>query len=72
MKHERLIRHMMWVACLSRGEAEACLRDAKAGREWSGEAVNHFGGTGAVIRAAVRTRKRAHKAWEATSTIQAA
>ena len=56
MKHYRLVRLMQFVACLSPGEAQACIRDYRAGFEYSSEAVNHFGGTRAVIMAAVRLR----------------
>jgi hypothetical protein len=55
-RYPRLLRAMKWVAVLSDGEAEACLRDYKAGLDYSGEAVNHFGGTKAVIERAIATR----------------
>lgn len=51
-----LLRAMKWVACLSQGEATACLRDYREGRPFSGEAVNEYGGTEAVIEAAWRKR----------------
>lgn len=57
-KYPRLIRAMQFVACLSLGEALACLRDYKAGYDYSGEAVNHFGGTQAVLARAASYRIR--------------
>lgn len=54
----RLIHAMQWVACLSSGEAESCVRDYLEGRMYSGEAVNHFGGTQAVLQAAAREKVR--------------
>lgn len=50
------IRLVQYVACLSLGEATACIRDYREGRLYSGEAVNHFGGTQAVINRAVALR----------------
>ena len=55
-RYMRLERLMMFAACLSRGESHACIRDFKAGRAYSGEAVNHYGGTRAVMDAALRLR----------------
>lgn len=55
-RYPRIIRLMQFAACLSRGEASACIRDFKAGRAYSGEAVNHYGGTRAVIDAVLRLR----------------
>lgn len=54
----RLIHAMQWVACLSHNEAESCLRDYLEGRKYSGEAVNHFGGTQVVLQAAARANVR--------------
>lgn len=63
----RVILGAQWAACLSWGEAIACIRDYKAGREYSGEAVNHFGGTRIVLqRAATRpARQYARDRWHA-------
>ena len=55
-RYPRLLAAMQWVAILSPGEAACCIRDYKAGRDWSGEAVNHFGGTRAVLQRAWETR----------------
>lgn len=57
-RYPRLLAAMQWVACLSDGEAIACIRDFKAGLAYSGEAVNHFGGTDVVIHCAIRERVR--------------
>jgi hypothetical protein len=58
-RYPRLLRAMKWVAVLSDGEALACLRDYKAGLAYSGEAVNHFGGTKKVIERAIACREPA-------------
>jgi hypothetical protein len=58
-RYPRLLRAMRWVAVLSDGEALACLRDYKAGFDYSGEAVNHFGGTKTVIERAIACREPA-------------
>lgn len=55
-RYRRFIRLMQWAACLSEGEAACCIRDYRNGLEYSGEAVNHFGGTRAVILGAARLR----------------
>jgi len=47
---------MQTAACLSRGEAISCLRFYMRGDKWAGEAVNHFGGTRAVITRAIQIR----------------
>lgn len=52
----RLLRLVKWVGILSDGEAEACVRDYREGRVYSGEAVNHFGGTRRLIERAVKFR----------------
>lgn len=54
MKH--LVQLMMFAACLSESEARNCLRDYRAGHKFSGEAVNHYGGTYAVVFRAVELR----------------
>lgn len=56
-RYPRLLHAMRWVACLSRTEAAACLRDFRLGMQWSGEAVNHFGGCRVVIQRAIATRQ---------------
>jgi len=55
-RYPRLIAALQWVACLSWGEAVTCIRDYQEGRDYSGEAVNHFGGTR-------ETLERASRAW---------
>ena len=57
-RYPRLIWCLMWAACLSEGEASACIRDYRAGLAYSGEAVNHYGGTKAALRRASRARVR--------------
>lgn len=65
-KTARLLRNVQWVACLSEGEALACIRDYRAARDtqnsdllrWGGgEAVTHYGGPAAVIARAVVMRQ---------------
>jgi hypothetical protein len=58
-KYSRLLANMRWAAMLSNGEALACLRDYRAGDKYSGEAVNHYGGTVAVVKAAASLRTNA-------------
>jgi len=60
----RLRKLVQWVAILSTGEADACIRDYRAGYDYSGEAVNHFGGTRAVITRAVAMRCALRDIWE--------
>ena len=55
-KYPRLIRLMQFVACLSTSEAACCIRDHRNGFSYGGEAVNHYGGTLAVLQAAIRLR----------------
>ena len=57
-RYPRLCKAMRWAAILTPSEAGACIRDYRQGLEYSGEAVNHFGGTKAVIKAAIKARKR--------------
>jgi hypothetical protein len=40
---------MRGIALLSGTEAAICIRDLKAGRRWSVEAVNEYGGTRKVL-----------------------
>lgn len=55
-RYPRLIRAACNAAILCTTEAIACIRDYAAGMPTSGEAVNHFGGTRAVL-------SRAASAW---------
>ena len=45
LHYPRLVRAMREIATLKSVEAAACIRDFKAGRRWSGQVVNHYGGT---------------------------
>ncbi len=54
--YPRLVRAMCWYSILSITEACAAIRDYKRGSNWSGEAVDHAGGTRCVIRDAVAWR----------------
>lgn len=54
MKH--LTQLMMFAACLSESEARVCIANYRAGLNFAGEAVNHYGGTRAVIFSAVELR----------------
>lgn len=58
VRYPRLIHALQFVACLSEGEAISCIRDYQRGDSYSGEAVNHFGGTRAVISRAARADSR--------------
>lgn len=55
-RYPLVIRAMKFVALLTNGEATACIEAIKRGDEWSSEAVDHFGGTRAVLEAAWRRR----------------
>ncbi len=55
-----LLRTMRWVACLSIGEAIACLDSHKRGDNYSSEAVNAFGGTRRVLQQAWEKRHYAN------------
>lgn len=63
-KYPRLIRAMMWQACLSQSEAIACLwvylgtRNLQHMSDYSGEAVGHYGGARRVVADAIRNRHR--------------
>jgi hypothetical protein len=59
-RYPRLIRAMQWAAILSDYEALDCIRAIQEKRG-SGEAVSHFGGPVAVLRAAIRCRRYALK-----------
>lgn len=56
-RYRRLIAAIQRSGVYSIGEASACIRDAKRGLNWSGEAINHSGGTRAVIRHALAVRR---------------
>ena len=55
--YPRLVRAMQGIAMLNGMEAAACIRDLKAGRRWSGEAVNRYGGTHKVAAEAWKYRR---------------
>ena len=59
-RYPRLLALMRWAACLSTGEASACLRDYADGFEYSSEAVANYGGSTAVVQraGALRTNYR--------------
>ena len=54
----RLLRCMQYVAVLSDSEAKCAVRDWRAGYIYSGEAVNHYGGTLRVIKRAIESRHK--------------
>ncbi len=51
-RYPRLLAAMKWAACLTDHEATSCIQMHQLGDNWAGEAVNHFGGTRAVLMAA--------------------
>ncbi len=55
--YPRLVCAMRGTALLSGTEAAICIRDLKAGRRWSVEAVNEYGGTRKVLVDAWKCRK---------------
>ena len=55
--YPRLVRAMQGTAMLNGMEAAACIRDLKAGRRWSSEAVNRYGGTHKVATEAWKYRR---------------
>jgi hypothetical protein len=55
--YPRLVRAMQGIAILNGLEAAGCIRDLKAGRRWSSEAVNRYGGTHKVAADAWKYRK---------------
>jgi hypothetical protein len=57
LHYPRLVRAMQGIAMLNGIEAAACIRDLKAGRRWSGEAVNRYGGTHKVATLAWKYRR---------------
>lgn len=52
----RLIRSMRWAAILTESESVGAIYMHQLGDKWAGEAVNHFGGVGAVLCAAMHAR----------------
>jgi hypothetical protein len=57
MHYPRLVRAMQGVVALNGVEAAICIRDLKAGRRWSGEAVNRYGGTHKIAADAWKCRR---------------
>jgi hypothetical protein len=57
LHYPRLVRAMRGIAMLNGIEAAACIRDLKAGRRWSSEAVNRYGGTHKVATHAWKYRR---------------
>jgi hypothetical protein len=55
-RYPRLARLVAWTGILSSGEAGCAIRDYRDGYNFSGEAVNHFGGTRALIKRAIQNR----------------
>jgi hypothetical protein len=55
-RYPRLIRSMQWVAILSVPEAVSCIENWKNGFDFSGEAVNHYGGNKKVLYMAFHLR----------------
>lgn len=55
-RYPRLLCAMRWVACLNSTEAQSAIIMHRAGHEFAGEAVNHFGGCRRVIRRAIECR----------------
>jgi hypothetical protein len=52
--YPRLVRSMKRVALLDEMAAATCIRDLKARRRWSSDAVDRYGGTQMVAREAWR------------------
>jgi hypothetical protein len=57
LHYPRLVHAMQGVAKLNGIEAAACICDLKAGRHWSSEAVNRYGGTHKVAAEAWKYRR---------------
>jgi hypothetical protein len=57
LHYPRLVRAMRGIAGLNGMEAANCIRDFKAGRRWSSEAVNRYGGTHKVATDAWKCRR---------------
>jgi len=57
LHYPRLVRSMGRLAILDEMTAATCIRDLKAGRRWSSEAVNRCGGTHKVATDACKYRR---------------
>jgi len=57
LHYPRLLRSMRRVAILDEMAAAMCIRDLKARRRWSSDAVDRFGGTHKVATEAWKYRK---------------
>ena len=57
LHYPRLLRSMRRVAILDEMAAATCIRDLKARRRWSSDAVDRFGGTHKVATEAWKYRK---------------
>jgi len=57
LHYPRLVRSMRRLAVLDEMTAATCIRDLKAGRRWSSEAVNRYGGTHKVATDACKYRR---------------
>jgi hypothetical protein len=57
LHYPRLVRSMRRLAILDEMTAASCIRDLKAGRRWSSEAVNRYGGTHKVATDACKYRR---------------
>ncbi|QQS10765.1 MAG: hypothetical protein IPK81_14085 [Rhodospirillales bacterium] len=53
----RLAAALRRVACLNASEAESCVAAHRAGLAYACEAVDHFGGCVAALRAAISKRR---------------
>lgn len=62
----RLVRSLRFAACLNSTEAANAIVMHRAGHQWAGEAVNHYGGVVAVLQGAVRCRHAARRAYPST------
>lgn len=57
LHYPRLVRSMRRVAILDEMAAATCIRDLKAGRRWSSDGVNRYGGTRKVTTDAWKYRR---------------
>jgi len=57
LHYARLVRSMRRLATVDEMTAATCIRDLKAGRHWSSEAVNRYGGTHKVATDACKYRR---------------
>ena len=60
LHYPRLVRVMQGIARLNAIEAAACIRDLKAGRRWSSEPVDRYGGTHKLATDAWKCRNAAN------------